>query len=90
MKVFVKQNGDRLDYDIDLSKWMVEGDEVDSADVVYDTDSDIVYVGKTLFADRVKLWISGGTVGESYPFDIFVHTEGGRTKEVNILITVIE
>lgn len=90
MKVFVKKNGDILDYDIDLSKWIVEGDEIDAADVVYDQNSAIEYNGKTLFADRVKIWVGGGIVGESYNFDVFVHTEGGRTKEVNIMITVID
>lgn len=90
MKVFLKADGDIVDYDIDLSKWLVEGDEVDGATVIYDETSDIQYNGKTLFADRVKLWIGGGTAGQNYEFQVLVDTEAGRRKEVNMIISVQE
>lgn len=90
MKVFKKSDEDVLDYDIDMSDWLEDGDEVDAADVVYDRGSDIEYRGKMLFVDRVKIWIAGGVAGETYPIKVLVHTEGGRIKEVNLIIAVTE
>jgi hypothetical protein len=90
VKVFKKSDEDVLDYDIVLADWLPTGDEVDSATVVYDANSDIVFQGKELFNDRVKVWVGGGTSGNTYPFKVLANTKGGRTKEVNFLIVVTE
>lgn len=90
MKVFKKSDEDVLDYDMVLSDWLPEGDTVDSAEVVIDPEADITYQGKQLFDDRVKVWLGGGTSGETYPVKVLVHTEGGRTKEINFILAVTE
>jgi len=88
LKVFKKSDEDALDYDIVLTDWLVEGDEVDSVETLF--PEGVEYRGKTLFVDRVKVWVGGGTSGETYPIKVLVHTEGGRTKEVNFIIAVTE
>lgn len=90
MKVFKKTDESVLDYDILMGAWLPEGDEVDAAEVVYDQESSLVYQGKSLFDDRVKLWFGGGTPGETYKVKVLLHTEGGRTKEVNFIIAITE
>lgn len=90
MKIFKKADQDVLDYDLVFTDWLPAGDELDAAAVVYDTTSDIVFQGKELFNDRVKLWIGGGTAGNTYPFKVLATTEGGRTKEINFIIAVTE
>ncbi|MGQ0335685.1 phage fiber-tail adaptor protein [Halomonas elongata] len=87
MKTFKKQPRDHLDYDIDLSEWMAEGDEVEHVEVTAPDGLEVTQVG--IEPNRVKLWIKGGTDGESYKLSPLIYTES-RTKEVDFMIIVVE
>lgn len=87
MKQFIKQPNDHLDYDIDLTDWLAEGDEVQAVEVEAPEGILLTQVGYE--RDRVKLWIKGGTAGQSYKFSPLIHTDS-RTKEVDFLIIVQE
>lgn len=88
MKTFRKQPRDHLDYDIDMSAWLPEGDEVEAVEIV-DAPKGIEVSQTAIAPDRAKLWIRGGTSGQSYKFTVLIHTES-RTKEVDFLIVVTE
>lgn len=87
MKVFQKQPNDHLDYDIDLSDWLAEGDEVVSVEV--EAPEGIEVTQTSIEPDRVKLWIDGGTTGNSYKLSPLIHTQS-RVKEVDFIIAVVD
>lgn len=87
MKVFTKQPRDHLDYDIDLSGWMADGDEVKNLEVIAPDGIEVTQTG--FGPDRVKVWISGGTSGQSYKFSVLIYT-GSRVKEVDFMMIVQE
>jgi hypothetical protein len=87
MKTFRKQPRDHLDYDIDLSDWLEPGDRIQQVDVVAPDGIGLTSVG---YSDtRVKLWIRGGTSGQSYKFSPLIYTNS-REKEVELLIVVVD
>lgn len=77
--VVLKNPDDTLDYDIDFSKWLPQGDEIIS--VSNEVEGSVVIDSFTNTASVVKLWISGGTLGETARVSTTVVTSGGRTKE---------
>jgi hypothetical protein len=87
MKTFVKQPRDRLDYDIDLSDWLEESDEIEAVDVTAPDGINLDQI--SVLPTRIKLWISGGTSGQTYKFSPLIHTES-RSKEVDFIIVVAE
>lgn len=87
MKTWRKQPKDHLDYDLLLDDWLAADDEVVSVDVVAPSGIEITQTG--IEPDRVKLWIKGGTNGQSYKFSPLIYTKS-RVKEVDFMIIVVE
>jgi len=87
MKTFQKQPKDHLDYDLIFSDWLAADDEVISVDVTAPTGIELTQVG--IEPDRVKLWVKGGTSGQSYKFSPLIYTKS-RVKEVDFMIIVVE
>lgn len=87
MKIFKKQPRDSLDYDIDLSGWLEPGDNIQSVDVVAPEGISLDRIGYT--DTRIKLWVSGGSSGQSYKFSPLIYTDA-RVKEVDFMIVVQE
>lgn len=87
MKIFTKQPNDHLDYDIDISDWLAEGDFIQSVEVATPDGIELTQVGYE--QTRAKLWIKGGTAGESYKFSPLIYTNS-RVKEVDLMIVVQE
>jgi len=84
---FEKQPSEVLDYDIDCSEWLTEGDNVQN--VVVTPDDDSLTVDSVLLNDpRIKIWLSGGTHGRSYKVTVGIDTQDGRHKETEFLIQV--
>lgn len=87
MKTFRKQPRDYLDYDIDLSDWLEPGDRIQDIKVQAPDGIELVSTG---YSDtRVKLWIRGGTSGQSYKFSPLIYTDS-REKEVDFMIVVVD
>lgn len=86
MYTFIKQPNDHLDYDIVLTDWLTEGDTVVSLNVDAPTGINISLTETS--EDRVKIWIEGGTHGQTYKFSPIITTFGGREKEVDFQIVV--
>ena len=101
MERFDKQPADVLDFDIDLRRWFktLPGDEVVSATVeVVEGDGSLVlgpspHVAAVIFGDArqmVKIWIGGGTDGQTYKLRALMTTKQDRVKEVDFKLRVRE
>ena len=89
-----KKPADQLDYDVEFERWLSDGDRVQSADAVTSTIKNdaapLIIKSVRLFGTIVKVWISGGTAGESYEIKVTATTAEGRVKEVCFIIRVAE
>lgn len=87
-----KQPADILDYDVDFSNWLPQGDTVTSATATASTIAgdlapltvNSVQVSSTV----VKVWLSGGTDGNTYTVTVRATTVGGRMKEEDFRMRV--
>jgi hypothetical protein len=81
--VFVKKQGERLDYKIDMSRELV--DTISSViwllpDATSDP-RDLAKVDATFDAKTATIWLKGGKVGKTYNVVAVMQTTGGRTYE---------
>ncbi|WP_313331390.1 hypothetical protein [Comamonas sp.] len=93
LEKYNKQPWERKDYDTTFQDWLNGGDILDgvTASVVCLTDPNdsSLQVDKVEFtADRVKLWISGGTDGQRYKVTARVTTEYGRQDEYELVFKI--
>lgn len=96
LKTYIKQPGDRLDYDFDYSAWLNPDDEIISAEfaveflgspvpaVIMTDDATVMQPTFT------KIWLVGGAAGEVYKVSCTVTTTRGRIKQDEIKIRVKE
>ena len=87
MDSFYKQPTERLDYDIDFTEWLPNGD------AIITTAAISIPVGLTIaITDAAtiipKVWVSDGLDKESYVVSVTCETNQGRTKEVNFKVKV--
>lgn len=90
---YEKQPWERKDYDQPFQDWLNGGDILDevTATVICQTDSldTSLVVDKVEFtADRVKLWVSGGTDGMRYKVTVRATTQFGRQDEYELIFKV--
>lgn len=86
---FDKAPGDVLDYDFDFTRWLASGDRIASASASIAGGS--TAVDTTSFSDQVvRVWVSGGSIGDSSTLTVIVSTAEGRTKTVTARIRVKE
>lgn len=84
-----KRPDDRLDYDVDFSRWLSLGDTIASVQVAISAGA--VEVDDHDFTDTVvKVWLTGGVDGETVHVTVTVTTVQGRTKEICFRIRVRE
>lgn len=79
---FDKHPDDQLDYDIDFSRWMPEGDSVTQAEAVTQSGTAVVQSVQIMDQLIVKVWVTGGKDGETSVINVKASTGGGRIKEV--------
>lgn len=84
-----KQKPDeRLDYDIDFSRWLTDDDTI--TDATAQADDGITVDHVQVFGQIVKVWVSGGQVGKTYEIRIIATTSEARVKEESMFIRVSE
>lgn len=79
---------DRLDYDIDFSRWLSEGDTI--TDAASTADEGMTVDAVQPFGQKVKVWVSGGISGRSYRVTITATTQEARVKEACFQIRISE
>jgi len=89
MKKFDKQPSEVLDYDIDASEWLTQGDNIIGISVAVD-DPGLSVNNTTVSDDRIKIWLSGGSDGVTYKVTTKISTDDGRVKEVDFNVRVKE
>lgn len=89
MDIFVKQPADVLDYGVNLSKWLVEGDSVNSSSATVSPSGLTISVTNSATSEP-KVWASGGLDGTEYQITLTAITTGGRSKEFEFKIVVAE
>lgn len=87
--LFVKDPQAVLDYAIDWSGWLAEGETVSSFPVTVDTGLTVAQPA-THSAGVVTVWLSGGTAGKTYTVTSHVVTNQGREDDRSIRIRVDE
>jgi hypothetical protein len=85
-----KRPQDRLDYDVDFSRWMSQGDAIASAIVTVTTIGTVAADGHDDADTHVKVWLKNGTIGETAHVEVKITTLQGRTKEVCFRVRVRE
>tara|TARA_R110002124_G_scaffold235155_1_gene400544 strand:- start:252 stop:524 length:273 start_codon:yes stop_codon:yes gene_type:complete len=89
MNIFSQQPADVLDYGVDLTKWLVSGDTVNQATVKV-SPSGLNAVVTQENTSEPKVWLSGGVDDVEYQVTLTVITTGGRTKEFEFKLAVVE
>lgn len=75
-----KKPQDVLDFDVDFSRWLTEGDRIQAASATAHGGS--VAVRSTDSSDTlVRVWLEGGEQNEAANVRVIVQTLQGRTKE---------
>lgn len=83
-----KQPSEKLDYDIDYSLWLYDGDSVSTVSVV--VPDGLTLISSTVDSPVVKLWVSGGVNGSTYKLEITATTAHQRIKQDELKIKVKE
>jgi hypothetical protein len=74
-----KNADDQIDYDIDFSRWLSDGDSVVSAEGQADKGIELLSVA--VFGSVVKVWVAGGTAGQTYTVTITATSAESRVIE---------
>lgn len=93
-----KRVADRLDYDVDFRRWVLDCDSLQSAEAIVMARSGDTGEEPSLAVDAVqvfvphivKVWLSGGSVGATYEVVVTATTEDGRVKETTFMVRVSE
>jgi hypothetical protein len=88
MQTFPKQPADDLDYDVDFSAWLPDGDTILSATAVLDVTGELAVAAVQVSSPIVKVWLTGGVDKASYKVTVAASTAGGRVKETEFKIRV--
>jgi len=82
---FTKDSAATLDYTFDFTAWLGT-DTIASA--VVTTPTGLTEASETNTTTKVTVWLSGGTVGQSYTVTCRITTVAGRVDERSLLIRV--
>lgn len=88
LKKFTKDPNAVLDYTIDWSAWLPDGDVLTDATATATSGIEVDSVSRT--TNLTTVWVSGGSSGSSYDVTVRVTTNGGRTDDRTITIVCKE
>lgn len=87
--IFQKRPADQVDYDIDFSRWLADGDTVMSATAeVLPTDSMVSAIQVIAQPELVKVWLVDGVAGKTATVTVTATTAQNRIKQVEFQIRV--
>lgn len=85
---FKKDPGAVLDYVVDWSAWLPDGDTIDTS--TFTVEDGITKASEAASDTTATVWLSGGEANQSYAVVNRITTLGGRTDERTITILVRE
>ena len=87
----IKDPDARLDYVIDWTEWLPEGDTITAAVWDVTAAADGVVIDDSEFASpTTTVWLSGGMANEKYNVTCHITTAGGREDDRTLVITCKE
>lgn len=87
--VFFKRSVDQIDFDIDFSRWLPDGDTIQSAAATAAPGDSMVSVPQVLVdGDTVKVWVIDGVSGKTASILVTATTAQNRVKQVEFQIRV--
>lgn len=89
----VKQPIEELDYDISYDDFLTQSDELaktPAPDITITPSSpDGLQKGAVNVTSRwLKIWLTGGVAGEVYKVEVTVHTNEGRVRQDEFIVSV--
>lgn len=85
---YTKDPDAKLDYAIDWTAWLVDGDTLTAATWTVPTGITQATPAPSVAANKATIWLSGGTVGTSYLITCHGTTAQGREDDRSITILV--
>ena len=79
---------DVLDYEVDWSDRLVDGDTITES--LIKADAGITLFNETYTANTTGFWVSGGTPGYLYRVVNTIFTQGGRIIDRKLLFKIVE
>lgn len=86
MNTFAKDPDAVLDYQVDWTAWLADGETIASSQMLAGTGITVDSVSNT--ATTATVWLSGGTVGEAYEVTNRITTTQARTDDRTMRIVV--
>lgn len=83
---FIHDPDATLDYSIDWSRWLAEGETVTAS--AWEVPSDLENENDDNAAGIATVWVSGGTAGTEYRLTNHITTSAGRTDDRSIALVV--
>jgi hypothetical protein len=90
MDIYTKRPDDRLDYDVDFTKWLTGGDTIVSVSVSISAGTGVTNDDQTFTGQVVKVWLLGGADGDDALVTVEATTMQGRVKEVSFRLKIRE
>lgn len=89
--VFFKRPVDQIDFDLDFSRWLADGDAIISATATVEPGESMVSVPQVLTqGEAVKVWVIDGVSGKTATILVTATTAENRVKQVTFQIRVKE
>lgn len=88
MITYIKDPDAVLDYLIDWSEWLADAETIDTSTMLVETG--ITKDSATNTTTTATVWLSGGTLGETYEVTNRIVTSQGRTEDRTIIIYIAE
>ena len=89
---FTKDPDAILDYQIDWSDWMADGDTISASEWIVDSDDDdaLTVDDDSFTDDATTVWLSAGVAGVIYLVTNRITTAGGRVEDRTLEFQVEE
>lgn len=87
LQVIEKHPDAVLDYGFEWEDWLTGSDTITAS--TWTVDTGITEDSSTFTNDTTVIWLSGGTVGDTYEVANEITTVGGRTDKRTIVIKVV-
>ncbi|MBU9624839.1 phage fiber-tail adaptor protein [Burkholderia multivorans] len=85
----MKRQVDQLDYDIDFSRWLVDGDTIaDATAAVQPAESMVSAARVVVQPETVKVWLVDGVNGKTASIIVTATTAQRRVKQVEFQVRV--
>lgn len=87
-QIIEKDPNDRLDYINNWALWLKTDDYITAS--VWTVPSGITKVSDSFTTETTTIWLSGGTLGNSYDVVNTITTNDGRTKDFTLTVLIVE